>query len=110
MVAAVTMGLYAEVLVRFKAVGGGTGTSAIGGLNADDPAYGQNLYPHAAAIAQTVYFQDAEPVPGTPGSWTLANLNTALTNAVTAIAGASGTPIIDATALANINGWATGNP
>lgn len=109
MVAAVPMGIYAEVLVRFKAVGGGTGTT-LGGLNADDPTQGQSLFPHAAAIAQTVYYQDVEPVPGTPGSYTLANLNTALTAAVTTLAGASGTPVIDATALANINGWATGNP
>lgn len=110
MVAAVPMGLRVSVRVRVEAVGGGTGTSGIGGLNADDPAYGQSLYPGAAPIAQTIYFQDAEQVPGTPGSITLANINTALTSAVTTIAGATGTPLIDATTLAQINAWYTGNP
>jgi hypothetical protein len=49
-------------------------------------------------------------VPGTAGSVTVANILTALTTASNNIAGATGTPIIDATTLAEINGWQTGNP
>lgn len=102
--------LRVSVRMRVEAVGAGTGTSGIGGLNADDPAQGQSLYPSAAALAQTMYFQDVEPIPGTDGAVTLANINTALSNAVTAFAGATGTPIIDATTLAQINGWFAGTP
>jgi len=102
--------LRVSVRVRFEIVGAGTGPSGLGGLNADDPAYGQSLSPGAAPVAQTLYFQDAEPVPGTPGSWTLANLKTALDAASTSLAGSTGTPIIDASELAIINGFATGSP
>ena len=104
------IGLRARVIVRFEAVAAGAGPAGLGGINADDPSYGQSLSPGATSFAQTEYFQDAEQVPGTPGSWTLANLNTALTSAVTTLAGATGTPVIDATTLANINAWATGGP
>ncbi len=102
--------LRVSVRVRFEIVGSGSGPSGLGGLNADDPSYGQSLYAGAAPVAQTIYFQDAEQVPGTPGSWTLANLKTALDAASTTIAGSSGTPIINAATLAKINGWATGSP
>jgi hypothetical protein len=104
------MGLRVSVRVRVEAVGAGTGTSTLGGLNADDPAYGQSLSPGQAPLAQTDYIQDAEQIPGTPGSWTLANIKTALDAASTTIAGATGTPLIDAATLAMINAWASGNP
>ncbi len=100
--------LRVKVIARIEAVSGGSGGAGLGGLNADDPSYGQGLYPGAAPISQTIYFQDAEAVPGTPGSWTLANINTALTAAVATIAGSTGTPIINATTLAQINAWNTG--
>jgi hypothetical protein len=102
--------LRVKVLVRVEAVGAGTGPSGLGGLNADDPSYGQSLSPGAAPLAQTIYYQDAEPVPGTAGSITLANIKTALDAASTTFAGSSGTPIINATQLATINGWFTGSP
>jgi hypothetical protein len=57
-----------------------------------------------------MYFQDAEAVPGTAGAITLANINTALTAAVAALAGASGTPLITPTLLAQINAWNSGSP
>jgi hypothetical protein len=102
--------LRVAVRVRIEAIGAGLGPSGLGGLNADDPSYGQSLSPGGAPISQSMHFQDAEIVPGTDGSITLANINTALSASVTTIAGASGTPIIDATKLATINGWFSGQP
>ncbi len=107
---AAPIALRVSVRVRVEAVAAGGGVSTLGGLNADDPAYGQSLSPGQAPMAQTIYFQDAEPVPGTAGSWTLANIKTALDAASTTFAGSSGTPIIDATTLAQINAWSTGSP
>lgn len=104
------IGYRVSVRVRVEAVAAGGGVGTLGGLNADDPSYGQNLYPGAAPIAQTMYFQDAEQIPGTPGSITLANINTALVAAADALAGATGTPIINSTILAEINSWASGSP
>lgn len=103
--------LRISVRIRVEAVAAGAGPSGLGGLNADDPSYGQSLLPGAAPIAQSKYFQDAVAVPGTAGSITLANLNTALTQAVTDFAGATGSSqIIDTSDLAEINGWFTGSP
>jgi len=93
---------------RVEAVGAGTGPSGLGGLNADDPAYGQNEYPGAAPMAQTIYFQDAELIPGTDGAVTLANIKTAADAMATTLAGSSGTPLIDAATLAQINAWFQG--
>jgi len=95
---------------RVEAVAAGGGVSTLGGLNADDPAYGQSLQPGQAPMAQTLYFQDTEIVPGTSGSLTLANIKTAADAASTTLAGSSGTPLIDAATLAQINAWATGSP
>jgi hypothetical protein len=103
-----SMGLRVSVRVRVEAVAAGAGPAGLGGLNADDPSYGQSLLPGAAPFAQTIYFQDAEPVPGTAGSITLANIKTALDAASTTFAGSSGTPKIDATELAKINAWFSG--
>ena len=103
-----TMGLRVSVRIRVEAVPGGAGPAGLGGLNADDPSYGQSLRAGAAPFAQTEYFQDAEPVPGTAGAITLANIKTALDAASTTFAGA-GTPIINATELARINSWFSGS-
>lgn len=68
--------------------------------------------PHAGRVAQRRLYIDAEPIPvaaGAEGSVTLANINTALTNAVNSLAGAAGTPIITPAELAIIQGWATGS-
>ncbi|HEX8782785.1 MAG TPA: hypothetical protein VF764_05410, partial [Steroidobacteraceae bacterium] len=67
--------------------------------------------PHAARVAQSRTYRDFEAIPvaaGSEGSVTLANINTALTNAVTALAGASGTPLISPAELAIIQNWAAG--
>src|SRR5215472_437579 len=74
-------------------------------------ATGQNA--RTAFTAQVVQFISFEPVPvaaGSEGSVTLANLNTALTNAIADITGSSGTPFINAAVLAMIQNWASGNP
>jgi hypothetical protein len=102
--------LRVRVYVDVDYVGRGVGTGLTGGLNANDPAYGQGLTAGETAVAQTKRFQTSQQVPGTAGSVTLANILTALNNAANNIAGATGTPIIDATTLAEINGWQTGNP
>ena len=102
--------LGVEVRMRVIAVGAGTGVSGLGGLNADDPTYGQSGYPSAARIAESKYFSDWEPVTGTYGAVTLANINNALAAAVAALAGSSGTPKISTEQLAEINGWFSGSP
>ena len=71
---------------------------------------GQDQLPIIMPESQFMYFQDAEPVPGTSGAITLANINTALAAAVTTLAGASGTPLITAAQLAQINAWNSGSP
>jgi hypothetical protein len=104
------MALRVRVYVDVDYVGRGTGTAIMGGINANDPAYGQTLTAGETAVAQTMRFQTSAQVPGTAGSTTLANILTALTTAGFNIAGASGTPQIDAATLAVINAWNTGNP
>jgi hypothetical protein len=104
------MALRVRVYVDIDYVGRGTGTALMGGINANDPAYGQGLTAGETAVAQTIRFQTSQQVPGTAGSTTLANILMALDNAANNIAGATGTPIIDAATLAQINAWNTGNP
>jgi hypothetical protein len=104
-----SIGYRAIVMVRIEAVPAGVGGAGLGGLNANDPAYGQGQTPGTTAFAQSLYFQDAVPIPGGSAP-TLANINTALTTAVSDLAAASGTPLITPAQLAIIQGWATGNP
>jgi hypothetical protein len=104
------MALRVRVYVDVDFVGPGTGSALVGGLNANDPAYGQSLLAGDTAVAQTIRFQTSQQVPGAAGSTTLANLLTALNNAASTIAGSSGTPIINAATLAQINAWNTGSP
>ena len=74
------------------------------------PAWRGHFYPEKMPESQMLYFQDAEPVPGTNGAITLANILTALQAAAATLAGASGTPLITAAALAQINAWNSGLP
>ena len=110
MVAPITTAVKLRVYVDFDSVSAGTGTTLIGGLNANDPGFGQSLYPGASGAAQTKRRQVAEQVLGAGGSITLAEIAAAITAAGAALAGSSGTPLITAADLAEINGWATGNP
>lgn len=88
----------------------GSGPAGLGGLNANDPGYGQTATPGQAGNTETIRFQTSSQVYGTPGSVTLAQLLTAMTTAINNLAGATGTPIITADLLAQINAWNTGNP
>jgi len=110
MVAPITSAVKVRVYADFDFVGAGMGTSMLGGLNANDPAQGQTGQPITAGMAQTLRLQVGEQVLGNGGSITLAELLTALDAIATDFAGASGTPLITASVLAQINGWATGNP
>lgn len=117
------MPLGVKVHVEVVWVSGGTGGTLLAQEQASEPGQGQIQtvnpgigfdgvgFPHAAAVAQSMSVRDFEAIPvaaGSEGSVTLANINTALSNAVTALAGASGTPKITPAKLATIQGWATG--
>jgi len=99
-----------EVAVSIKQVQGGTTGVLVQQDQSLSPGQGQSQYPIMLPTSQMLFINDAEPVPGTSGAITLANLNTALTAAVTTLAGASGTPLITPTLLAQINAWNTGGP
>lgn len=104
------MPLIANVIVEIAWVPAGGGNAMLGQLQADVAGTGQAQNPHVIPIAQRRQYRDAEAVPvaaGAEGSVSLANINTALTNAVTSLAGA-GTPIITPAELAIIQGWASG--
>jgi hypothetical protein len=99
-----------EVEVRIMQVGAGTGTVLMGQSQANNPGVGQLAAPGSLGNAQMIFFNDAEMVPGTAGAITLANINTAMVAAADALSGSTGTPIITADLLAQINAWQTGGP
>ena len=96
--------------LRIAQVQGGTTAVQVQQNMSNNPGQGQSQVPIIMPIDQFLYLQDAEPVPGTAGAITLANINTALTAAVATLAGASGTPLITAALLAQINAWNSGSP
>lgn len=110
MVAAITAAVKLRVYVDIDAMAVGGGTVMVGGLYANDPGQGQGLAPSAAGNAQTMRRQVGETVLGYSGNVTLAEIQTALVAIANDLAGATGTPIITTADLAQINGWATGNP
>lgn len=92
------------------AVAGGSGVS---GSTATNVAMATGQLAHSAFAAQVRQYSTFEPIPvgaGSEGSVTLANINTALTNAVADISGSTGTPFINSAELGMIQGWASGNP
>ena len=97
-----------RIYLDIDSVAGGTGTVLLAQFQAEMPGYGQAQGPGAGGVKQTLRLDDAVQVPGTPGSLTVANFNTALTAAVADFAGATGTPLITPAVLAQINGWFTG--
>jgi hypothetical protein len=99
-----------EIEVRVCQVQGGATAVQVQQNMSNNPGQGQSQVSIMMPIDQFMYFQDAEAVPGTAGAITLANINTALTAAVATLAGASGTPLITPTLLAQINAWNTGSP
>jgi hypothetical protein len=106
------MALIVMLELRVAQVQGGMTAVQVQQEQSNNPGQGggTTILPIIMPIDQFMFFQDAEPVPGTAGAVTLANINTALTNAVTALAGASGTPRITAALLATINAWNAGSP
>lgn len=104
------MALIVQLELRVCEVEGGATAVLLQQSQSNNPGQGQSQVPIMMPIAQFKYLQDAEPVPGTAGSTTLANINTALTAAVATFAGTTGTPLITAAILAEINAWHTGSP
>ncbi len=104
------MAIRLEVIVRAYQVAPGTGPVLMAQNISDIPGIGQTNQPGPGQNGQTLYLSDAEMVPGTAGSYTVANFNTALAAAVTALAGASGAPKITAAILAQMKAWNTGSP
>lgn len=117
------MPLALQVNVEIMWVTGGTGGTFLeqeqaavagqGQLQNINPGIGfeSTGLPHAGRVAQSMTVRDFEAIPvaaGNEGSVTLANINTALTNAVTALAGATGTPRITPARIAIIQNWSTG--
>ncbi len=98
------------VEVRFAQVQGGMTAVQVQQNQSNNPGQGQDQLPIIMPESQMLYFQDAEPVPGTNGAITLANILTALQAAAATLAGASGTPLITAANLAQINAWNSGSP
>jgi len=97
-----------EVEVRFMQVPAGGGTVMMGQAQGNNPGVGPLAGPGALGNAQMLFKNDATMVPGTAGAVTLANINTALTQIVSDFAAASGSTILTAADLAQINGWQTG--
>jgi len=105
------MPLALQVDVNVFWVPQGSGNTFLEQQQAAVAGQGLSQFPHAGRMAQRRLYIDVEPVPvaaGSEGSVTLANINTALTNAVATLAGTTGTVIISPAELAIIQGWATG--
>lgn len=102
--------LIVQVEVRICQVQAGTTAVQVQQNQSNNPGQGQSQLAITMPIDQFMYKQDAEQVYGTAGSITLAQINTALTAAVAAIAGSTGTPLISTADLATINAWQTGSP
>jgi hypothetical protein len=100
-----------RITIDIDYIGAGTGVTLMGQAQGDNPGIGSAAGPGSVGNGQTLRLLDkVAPVPGTPGALTVANFNTALTTAVSDFAAASGTPIITAALLAQINGFFTGSP
>lgn len=102
--------LMIRVTIDICQVGAGVGAVMAGQSQANNPGFGGSAGPGEVGNAQTMRLQDAVQVPGTAGSVSLANINTALTQAVADFAASSGTVLITTPILATINGWQSGNP
>jgi hypothetical protein len=104
------MAVKIRVSINLDQIGEGMGSSAVGQSQARNPGMGQGLGPGTVGSGQTMELLVGEQVLGTDGALTLANIQTALTNIANDFAGASGTPIITAALLAQINAWNSGSP
>ena len=102
--------LIVQVEVRICQVPRGATAVQVGQSQSNNPGQGQDAIAIDLPMAQFKYFQDAEQVYGTAGSVLLSEINTALKAAADTIAGASGTPLLTTTILAEINAWQSGSP
>jgi hypothetical protein len=104
------MPLLVQVYVEVMWAPAGGGNTFMEQQQASIGGQGQSQYPHIGRMAQYRRYVDDEPVPvatGSEGSVTVANIKTAIDAASTAIAG-TGSPLISASELAMIQGWASG--
>jgi acetyl-CoA carboxylase carboxyltransferase component len=99
-----------EVELRIMQVPKGGGTVMMGQSQANNPGVGPLAGPGSLGNAQMLFMNDATVVPGTSGSVTLANMLTALQTIASDFAAASGTTLITADLLAQINAWNSGSP
>jgi hypothetical protein len=104
------MAYKVRVYVDVDWVGEGSGGAGLAGSTSsvgmsNYPSQGIANYPIAVGNAQTMRFQDQEPVGGTLDAPTAANIGAAITAAATDIQ-----TQITAAVLAQIQGWATGGP
>lgn len=102
--------LRIEVELRIMQVPAGGGTVMMGQAQGNNPGVGPLAGIGTLGNAQMKFMNDAVVVPGTSGSVTLANINTALTTMVADFAAATGSPLITADLLAEFNAWQTGSP
>lgn len=102
------MPLQVRVYVDICSVPAGVGASGVGQSQANSPGSGQTAIGGTVPNAQTLRLQDVQAVVGADGSYTVAELLTALQAVASDIAGATGTPLVTAAVLAQINGWSTG--
>src|SRR5262245_33173523 len=102
------------VTVDYAYVAPGAGPALTGQNQANEPGFTSSLTPGPVPIAQALRMMVNEAVPGgeSPSG---ANFNTALSSAATdlgtLLAATGGAPgYTSGTALATVQGWATGNP
>jgi len=88
----------------------GGGTVMMGQSQGNNPGVGPLAGAGSLGNAQMLFMNDATVVPGTSGSVTLANMLTALQTIASDFAAASGTTLITADLLAQINAWNSGSP
>jgi hypothetical protein len=89
-------------------IGAGSGPALMGQSQANNPGAGQGLGPSTVGAAQTMRIQVSEAVVPGGASPTLAQIDTTLKAIADDVAGSTGTPLINATVLAQLQAWATG--
>lgn len=101
------MALKLRCYIDIDYIAPGTGPALMGQSQANSPGFGQGAGAGSVGASQTMRIQVAEAVAG-GASPTLAQIDTALKAIADDIAGATGTPLITPTVLAQLQAWATG--
>ncbi len=102
--AAAPGGYRIVIQANYQWVPAGAAGAALGQMQANNPGMGASLIPGAVGNAQTLQHIQGEQVPGSNAP-TLANFTTALQSGATDLAAQ-----ITAAVLAQMQGWASGNP